>query len=749
MESWTRAVIANRKKVILLWLIIFAFGAYGASHVGELLTNRFSVPGSEAERGRDLLTENFNDRGDGAFTLVFQSRRPIVVAPAEAAAGGRPRLLVPTFRHQAADATARAASVVQGAKPGPVLYASPHVAYAQINTPLENEDAAKKTADIRAAIPTIAGVNTYLSGFPAINHDTQKIYNEDLAKGEMIAIPIALLVMAFMFGTLGGIAVPFAFAAVTIPTTLGGVWIFAHFMDMAIYVTNIVTLIGLAIAIDYSMLIVFRYREELEKRDSPHEALVEAMKTAGRATLFSGAVVAVGLALLVFMPLPFMRSMGVGGLLVPLVSIVASATFLPALLAMMGTKVNRLRVIPRSILQHRAEGRTGIWTRLARSIMRRPIPYLVVAGGLMIGLALPALGLHVTSGDNRGVPLNKESTRGFALLRDTLGPGALAPNQIVINTGRPGGAYAPAVIAAENRLVAQLRRDPEVKPATILTPSALPPGPAGRAIAERNNLVDAAGQIAQVRVAGHGDSGTTAAQDLVHRIRDTYIPRAGFGDAEVVLTGAPAFGVDFIDTAYGAFPWLVLAVLVLSYLLLLRAFRSLILPLKAVLLNLLSVSATYGVLVLVFQEGLHSGLGLQGTPQIEGWIPIFLFAMLFGLSMDYEVFLLSRIREEWDRRHDNEEAVAYGLEHTGRIITAAALIMIAAFAGFTAGSFVGLQEFGVGLSAAILLDATIVRAILVPALMKLLGDWNWYLPRRVERVLERTRRHRPVEAGAE
>jgi putative drug exporter of the RND superfamily len=748
MERWTRGVITNRKKILVAWIVLFACGGYGASHLGELLTNRFSVPGSEAERGRDLLTEHFNERGDGAFTLVFQSRKPIVVAPAAAARGGRPRLLQPAFRREATLAMAKAATAVDGARPGPVLYASPHIAYAQIETPLENEDAAKKTPDVRAATPAIPGVTTYLSGFPAINHDTQKIYNEDLTKGETIAIPIALIVMAFMFGTLGGIAVPFAFAAVTIPSTLGAVWVVAHFMDMAIYVTNIVTLIGLAIAIDYSMLVVFRYREELEKGRPPHEALVETMKTAGRATLFSGATVAVGLALLVFMPLPFMRSMGVGGLLVPLFSILASATFLPALLAAMGTKVNRLRVIPRSILEHRASGRTGVWTRLARSIMRRPVLYLVVAGGLMIGLALPALGLHVTSGDNRGVPLTKESTRGFALLRETLGAGALAPNQIVIDTGGRDGALTPATIAAENRLVAQLRRDPQVKPATILSPSLLPLGsPAGRAIAERNSLLDKQGEIAQIRVAGHGDAGTTEAQDLVHRIRDLYIPRAGFGGSEVVLTGAPAFGVDFLDSAYGAFPWLVVAVLILSYLLLLRAFRSVVLPLKAVLLNLLSVSATYGVLVLVFQQGLHSSLGLEGTPQVEGWIPIFLFAMLFGLSMDYEVFLLSRIREEWDRRHDNEEAVAYGLEHTGRIITAAALIMIAAFSGFTAGSFVGLQEFGVGLSAAILLDATIVRAILVPALMKLLGEWNWYLPKRVERVLDRTRRHRPAAAG--
>ncbi len=490
MERWTRAVIANRKKVIAAWLVLFVLGGYGASHLGDLLTNRFKVPGSDAERGLDLLKENFNERGDGAFTLVFQSRRPIVVAPAQAAAGGRPRLLKPAFRREASRATAEASSVVAGAQPGPVLYASPTVAYAQINTPLENQDAAKKTPDIRAATPTLPGVTTYLSGFPAINHDTQKIYNEDLGKGESIAIPIALIVMAFMFGTLGGIAVPFAFAAVTIPSTLGAVWVVAHFMDMAIYVTNIVTLIGLAIAIDYSMLVVFRFREELEKNDSPHEALVETMKTAGRATLFSGAVVAVGLALLVFMPVPFMRSMGVGGLLVPLFSIAASATFLPALLAVMGTKVNRLRVIPRSILEHRASGRTGVWSRLARSIMRRPVLYLVVAGGLMIGLALPALGLHVTSGDNRGVPLTKESTEGFELLRNSLGAGALAPNQIVIDTERPGGAYAPAVIAAEQ----QARRRAASRPAgeALDDPLAVAaaPGHAGRAQDRRTQQPD-------------------------------------------------------------------------------------------------------------------------------------------------------------------------------------------------------------------------------------------------------------------
>jgi RND superfamily putative drug exporter len=409
----------------------------------------------------------------------------------------------------------------------------------------------------------------------------------------------------------------------------------------------------------------------------------------------------------------------------------------------LGRKVNRFRVIPRRILEARAEGRPGFWTRLSRSIMRHPVAFLVAATAAMLALALPALSLHLTSGDNRGVPLTTESTRALKLLEDTLGPGALAPNQIVVDTGRPGGAADPSTVAAQCRLLASLRADPEIQPQTIQAPvapnscpSGVPPTPTELALARRARLVDANGSLIQIRAAGHSDSGTDQAKDLVHRIRDEYVPSARFppGDT-VLLTGAPAFGVDFVDTAYGAFPWLVLAVLVLSYLLLLRAFRSIFLPLKAVLLNVLSVSATYGVLVLTFQHGFHSVLGLQGSSQIEAWIPIFLFAMLFGLSMDYEVFLLSRMREEWDQSHDNEHAVSSGLEHTGRIITAAAIIMIAAFSGFTAGSFVGLQEFGIGLSAAILLDATIVRSVLVPALMKILGDWNWYLPERVRRAM--------------
>jgi len=722
LVRWTRGVVAHRRSVLVVWAVLFVLGGWATSNLGSLLTNRFSVPGSEAERGLEILHSRLHQRGDGGFTLVAQQQRG---SAAPGAAGAQ------SVESATEAAAVRAAQQIPGGRAGPVRHTARGVSYVEITVPLEAADAKNYTERMRAAIGTVPGVRTYLTGFPALSHDVQPLYSKDLSKGEAIAVPIAIVVLLFMFGTLAAVAVPFIFAFATLPTTLGLVWVIAHLGNMAEYVTNIVTLIGLAIAIDYSMLVVFRYREELDGGKGPVEALETTMATAGRATLFSGLTVAIGLALLLLMPLPFMRSMGAGAVLIPLVSIAASATLLPALLSLIGTRINRFRVVPRRILERRASGAPGFWSRLAHSIMRHPVMYFAVALAVLLALAAPALGLHLTSGDNRNSPHGTEATDGLYLLEATVGPGELSPHQVVVETGARGGALAPATVAAERRLIAELRADPHIEASTIQAPSLGSPAAAIKA-----GLTEAELRTFQVRAAGHTDAGTKEAQALVRTIRDRYIPAAGFPRSDIVaLTGAPAFGVDFKNKAYSAFPWLVLAVLAITYLVLLRAFRSVVLPLKAVLMNLLSVSAAYGVLVLVFQHGAGHWLGFAHFPQVEAWIPIFLFATIFGISMDYEVFLLSRVREEWDRHHDNERAVAYGLEHTGRIITAAAIIMIAAFSGFMTGRFVGLQQFGLGLAAAIFLDATVVRAILVPATMKLLGNWNWYLPERVRRAM--------------
>jgi RND superfamily putative drug exporter len=366
--------------------------------------------------------------------------------------------------------------------------------------------------------------------------------------------------------------------------------------------------------------------------------------------------------------------------------------------------------------------RRGFWERLAAAIMRRPRVFLAAGALALLCAASPVIALKLTPGSAQGIPQHPQAVHGFALLKDAVGAGALSPTQVIVDSGHAGGALAPGVQRSIGRLAGQLRRDPEVVYVRYR------PG---------RPFVDASGRYAQLVVAGRHEYGEGPAQDFVHRLRGTLIPAAAWpAGVRVLAGGGPPQGVDFIERSYAVFPWLVLGVLVLTYLLLLRAFRSLLLPLKAVLLNLLSVGAAYGLLVIVFKWGVGNDLlGLYQFAQIEAWIPIFLFAMLFGLSMDYEVFLVTRMREAWDETHDNGRAVGLGLERTGRIVTAAAIVMVAAFSGFVAGRVVGLQEFGLGLAVAIFVDATIVRALLVPSLMALFGRWNWWLPEPVARVM--------------
>ncbi len=427
-----------------------------------------------------------------------------------------------------------------------------------------------------------------------------------------------------------------------------------------------------------------------------------------------------------------MVSMGVGGFLIPLLSILAAVTLQPALLSLFGRRgMRRLPVadflrerlrIPLPRLPGTKDPDRGLWARLARSIMRRPLLYLGIGATALLAAAAPVLDLQLTPGSASGTPRSPESIRGFDVLREAVGPGALAPTQVLVDSGEPGGVRRPAVQSAIGSLVERVRRDPEV--------ARIDHGPAPP-------YVDASGRFAYVTIAGRHEYGALAAQDFARRLRTDLIPAAGFpASATVLAGGGPAQGIDFIDSAYGAFPWLVLAVLLLTYLTLMRAFRSLLLPLKAVLLNLLAIGATYGLIVIVFKYGIGAELlGLYQLDQVEAWIPIFLFAMLFGLSMDYEVFLVTRMREFWDAGETNEDAVAHGLERTGRIVTAAAIVMVAAFCGFAAGSIVGLQQFGLGLAIAIFLDATLIRAVLVPALMRLFGRYNWWLPAGVARLM--------------
>jgi len=706
MAGWSRFILRHRRAVLALWLAALLAGAVAGQRLPALLSNSFAVPGTDSQRVLQVLQTQFGDRSDGAFTVVLEldtagASRP---APAEALA--------------LRAAVTRAAAALPGGRLAPFHRVRAHsgdtVVYGDIDSSLTMARAQGYTDTILRALGHPPGVrHVYVTGGPAIQHDLNPVFDSDLRHGELvIALPVALAVLLAVFGVSFAVTIPLLFAACTISATLGIVYGIAHLAVTPTYATNLVELIGLGIAVDYSLLVVYRFREELAAGRTVEEAVVGTMQTAGRSVMFSGVAVALGLALLVAIPLPFIRMLGVAGFLIPIVSIVGAATLQPVLLSYYGRRgTARIGLLG----SRRARGGAErFWARLARSIMASPYAYLAGGVALLAAASVPAFFIQLTPGSSFGIPRTSQSVRGFDLLTSAVGPGVISPSQVLIEA-RSGSVLAPRSQAAIGRLVALLRRDPEV--ASVFSG-------VGR------QFVSAGGRDEQVIVAGRHDYGFPQAQAFVARLRGTLIARARFPPStEVLVGGGPAQGVDFLHEAYKYFVPLIAAVLVLTYLLLMRAFRSLLLPLKAVALNLLSVGASYGMLVVFFRWGVGNRVfGLYQFGQIEGWIPIFLFAMLFGLSMDYEVFLVTRMRERWDAGEDNASAVAEGLERTGRIITAAAIIMCAAFSGFVAGRIVGLQQFGLGLAVAIFLDATIVRCLLVPSLMAILGRWNWWLP---------------------
>jgi uncharacterized membrane protein YdfJ with MMPL/SSD domain len=685
---WTRAVLRHRVPVLLAWLVVLCVGAFAAVALPSHLSNVFTVPGTESDTARRILQQHFGERPDGIFTVVFPARR-------EQLAGAQQRLN-------------RGADLVPGARASTLHY-SGGLLYGEIDSPLDLQHAKGYTSTLRRSL--VGDPRAYVTGQPAIQHDLEPVLSQDLLRGEAIALPIALLVLLAVLGVSLAVLVPLAFAACTITGTLAAVYVVAHAITMVSYVSNLVELVGLGLAVDYSLLVVYRFREELAASPDADSAIASTMQTAGRSVLFSGATVAIGLALLIFVPVPFVRSLGIGGFLVPVVSMAAAVTLQPALLSVIGPRgMRRIELLPAARDLDR-----GFWSRLATAIMRRPVVFLALGTTVLVAAAVPAAYMKVTPGSISALPRGNDSVRGIELLRDRVGAGALTPTEIVIDTGQGAGVRTPQFKRALARLTNEAFHDPE---AYITASGPRPP------------FVDSTSRYARVYVVGRHEYGAAPSRSLVQRIRRLHVPQARFPHGiRVYVGGSPAQGLDYLSRSYSWFPWLVAAALGLTYLLLLRAFRSLLLPLKAVILNVLSVAAVYGLLVVVFKWGVGADLlGLYKVDQIEGWIPIFLFAMLFGLSMDYEVFLVTRMREAWDETHDNARAVAHGLERTGRLVTAAALIMVAAFSGLASGRIAGLQEFGVGLALAILIDATLVRMILVPSLMAIFGRWNWWLP---------------------
>jgi RND superfamily putative drug exporter len=550
-----------------------------------------------------------------------------------------------------------------------------------------------------------------VTGTETLNHDFNQLSQEDLENGELkFGLPAALIVLLLVFGAVVAGLVPLLMAMVAIVVALGLTALVAHAFELSVFVINMLTGMGLALGIDYSLFVVSRYREERGRGKAELAAIEASGATASRAVLFSGSVFVIAMFGMLLVPNSIMRSLAVGAILVGIVSVVAALTLLPAVLGLLGDKVNALR-IPivgrRSLEASNPEGR--FWGAIVRRVLRRPVLSLALSVGVLVALAVPVLALDTGTTGVSVLPDRFVSKQGFlALERDFPGTSA-DPVQIVVSN-----ASGEDVQAALQGLRTNLAKDPRF----------------GEGEIKRS----ADGNVALLSVPVTGDASATQATDAVRELRTEIIPQA-FSDtnADVLVGGTSSENIDYFDSVIGPAPYVIAFVLLLTFVLLAVVFRSVVVAGTAVALNLLSVGAAYGLLVLVFQKGVGADLlGFQQTDTIEAWVPLFLFSVLFGLSMDYQVFLLSRIRERYDQTRDTTGAITFGVGSTARIITGAALIIVAVFSGFARGDLIMFQQMGFGVAIALLIDATVIRSVVLPSVMKLLGDWNWYFPRWLE-----------------
>jgi RND superfamily putative drug exporter len=551
------------------------------------------------------------------------------------------------------------------------------------------------------------GFDTYLIGDHSIDADFERAAEEDLQKGEIFGLGIALVILLAVFGTVVASLIPIAMAIAAIVVALGCVAVIGQVAQLSFFVVNLLVMMGLAVGIDYSLFVVSRVREERREGRPTLDAVAVAGATASRAVVFSGITVVLALVGMFLVPQTLFRSLATGAIIVVLISVLAALTLLPAVLGSLGDRVDALPLRRRA---HRrpASGRT-LSDRVAAAVLRRPRASLAAGTLALLLMAAPYLAMSTGSAGVGTLPESFPTKQAYTVLSEQFPGQGTADAEVAVS----GDLRSAPVRAAVADLRAALERDADFgAPAVAVAP-------------DRRH--------ARITVRVAGDALAPRAIAAVRRLRDQHIPQAFGGVPATALVGGDTAGeIDFFDIAARYQPIVVGVVLALSFALLVVAFRSLVVPAVAIAMNLLSVGAAYGLLVLVFQEGIGAGLlGFQASDTVEAWLPLFLFTVLFGLSMDYQVFLMSRIRERYDETRDTGDAVGFGLRSTARLITGAALIMVAVFAGFAGGQLVMFQQMGFGLGIAVLLDATVVRCVLVPAAMHVLGRANWYLPARL------------------
>jgi RND superfamily putative drug exporter len=701
VSSLTRWVLAHKKTVVISWILLTVAGIMAAGPASKALDQKFSVPNKEGWETNETIAAKYNGTGGDTSPLL-----PVVTIPNGQSVDS------PQVKRDLTNLDDKLAKTLPGsrvasyASTGDKAFVSDDgkttfaIVYPKPDPDSAFGDNPNAAKDVKAAVAgqTVAGAPVHVTGFDALQDSTGGGDGPGVLLEALVGGFGALIVLAFVFASFLAI-VPIGMAICSIMTTFLLLLGLTTFTDVSPIVQFLVALVGLGVAIDYSLLVVSRWREERTHGHTGDEAVQRAMETAGRAVVFSGITVAIGLLALIALPLPFLRSMGYGGMLIPLVSTLVAITLLPVILAKAGAKLDW----PHRRTDDKA---SRAWTRWAQAVSRRR--WLAAGAGMavILALALAATNLQLGAADADTIAKSGPAEQGLKQLENAgIGEGSILPHEVLVE-----GNTDPKTVAADLNKVDGIHG--------AVAPSGPDWNRGGTHIVEAIPIPD---------------SGTSEGHDTLNGVRDT-AHSAGSG---VRVGGGPAANQDFIDAVYGAFPLMIALIAITTFILLARAFRSLLLPLKAIILNILSVAAAWGVLVLVWQDGHGSEAiwGIQATGSIQSWMPLIIFAFLFGLSMDYEVFILSRMREEYDRTGSTDTAVVQGIGRTGRLVTSAALILFLAFMSMASGPDTSIKMFATGLAAGILIDATIIRALIVPAVISLMGRWNWWLPTWPARLL--------------
>jgi RND superfamily putative drug exporter len=716
--------------IIVAWCLLFMLSVPAFLNLPAVLkVGGFADEQTESARARALIQDRFG-KSDNELLVVFTSPTlraddPAFIAQAHAA-----------LADVQADPNVQAISwhtdnFRQVGQDG-------HAAFEVLLLRPDVDAGRAVVADVQARLRPVA-LRTLLGGPPAFFSDIEALSAADLHRAELIAFPFAAIALLLVFRSLVAAIVPVVVGGVGVTVASGVIFLLAHATDMSIFVLNVATMIGLGLGVDYSLFLTSRFREELHaygshggavSRVEVQHAVAKTVGTAGRAVCFSGLTVFLGLLALLSFHFMMLRSIGLGGCLVVFATVAAALTLLPALLSLLGPRINRLQVLPPS------RSVTLFWEHLTHGVMRRPILAGVPALVLLLALGLPFLHVQLSSPDASILPPSVASRQAFDELTAAFAPGETSPIEVAIRM--PGNVLDPPNLGrlftfthaiAQDSRVARIDSIVTIDPRLTLAqyhiiyadPARIPD-----VFAASTLQATVKGDTTVVRVYSRYPSTSAESQALVQQIRSQTL---GPGSS-ILVDGETAEIHDVVQELYHDFPHALLFIVLTTYFVLFILFRSVVLPLKAIVMNTLSIVASYGALVFVFQDGHFSSLlGFSPLGFVEASLPILMFCTLFGLSMDYEVFLLSRIKEAYDATGDNRRSVAEGMRQSGRIITSAALIVVVVSTSFMAADIVLIKALGLGVALAVLLDATVVRALLVPATMRLLGDWNWWAPR--------------------